>query len=171
MRNKINWKVLSGDPKIKSILILKSNIDRIYWPTLSRNPNPLAIQIMKDNLDIFKQKMTPFDWCYFFESSISIHFLDLLSDKIHKSGISGNEHPKAIKFLESNQDKIYWPTLSKNPAAIDILKANQDKIVWDNLSENPAAIELLIQNQDKINWFNLIKNPNPLIHNIVKVRK
>ena len=45
---------------------------------------------------------------------------------------------KAIKLLEQNQDKIYWPLLSENSEALHLLEQNQDKIVWWHLSKNPA---------------------------------
>ena len=43
-----------------------------------------------------------------------------------------------MELLIANQDKIYWPTLSRNPNAMDLLRENQDKINWWDLSSNPS---------------------------------
>ena len=47
-------------------------------------------------------------------------------------------NPNAIKFLESNPEKINWFYLCLNPNAIELLESNQDEITWYNLSSNPA---------------------------------
>jgi hypothetical protein len=40
--------------------------------------------------------------------------------------LSENTHPKAIKILTENKDKICWKYLSQNPSAIELLKANKN---------------------------------------------
>ena len=69
-----------------------------------------------------------------------------------------NEHPKVVKLIEANLNKLdyrEWNCLSLNKNAIHILEENIDKIeeydLWDNICMNSAAIELLMNHRDKYN--------------------
>ncbi len=73
-------------------------------------------------------------------------------DKICWSFLSANTHPKAIKLLENNLDKINWSCLCMNPSAINIIEANPDKIKWEQLCVNENALHILEKNKDKIVW-------------------
>ena len=39
-------------------------------------------------------------------------------------------------------DKIFWGCLIENSNAIHLLEANQDKIRWPSLSKNPSIFEI-----------------------------
>ena len=47
---------------------------------------------------------------------------------------------KLIDFIDIN--KLNWGRLSKNANAIHLLEKNQDKIYWPDLSKNPSIFEL-----------------------------
>jgi hypothetical protein len=90
--------------------------------------------------------------------------------------------------LSSNENEIYWKSLSKNPNAIDLLNKRiqfentltkeelywldlENNIDWYSLSLNPNAIELLTNNQDKIDWESLSANPNAIyLLKIIKMK-
>lgn len=52
--------------------------------------------------------------------------------------LSQNEHPEAVKILESNLDKIDWEQFSRN--------------------SNSEAVKILLQNKEKINWKTICVN-------------
>ena len=85
-------------------------------------------------------------------------------------------NPNAIDLLSSNENKIYWESLSKNPNAIKLLNKKiqfentlteeelydldvENKISWNVLSVNPNAIDLLENYQERIDWYSLSENP------------
>ena len=87
-----------------------------------------------------------------------------------------NEHPKVVKLIEANLDKLdyrEWNCLSTNKNAIHIIEANIDKVeeydTWDSLCMNPAAIEILTNHQDKYNNYQLCINSNPDILKMVDI--
>ena len=98
----------------------------------------------------------------------AINYLEANQDKIDWRALSKN--PNAIQLLEANQDKIDWWQLSGNPAAIHLLEENPDEIDWEWLSGNPAAIHLLEANQDKIDWDEFSHNPAIFIYDYQKLR-
>ena len=59
-------------------------------------------------------------------------------NKINWSGLSANSADGALMFLESNIDKVYWPSLSGNPNAKTekLLRANPSQVDTDALAVN-----------------------------------
>ncbi len=98
-----------------------------------------------------------------------------------------SRNPRAVPFLQKNQEKINWPELSRNPEALDLLEQNPEKInfyqlssntnpraiallrdhleqvSWQGLSMNPCneAVDLLLEHPDKIDYYRLVHNTNP----------
>ena len=73
-----------------------------------------------------------------------------------------NEMYKLRDWIQIQENKIDWRTLSSNKYAIPLLEKNLDKIDWYYLSKNHNAIHILEKNQEKIDWVNLTLNPNAI---------
>lgn len=128
-KEKVNWEILSGNPK--AIKLLEENYDKIDWKALCGNINPDAIDLIKRRL---QEKPSDIDW----------------------EVLSGSLNPRAIELLETNQDKIFWGVFSYNstPRAIELLRkrvileetslnANKKKnISWLGLAGNPSIFTI-----------------------------
>jgi len=164
--DKIDWSILSKNPN--AIHLLEANQGRIDWYHLSSNPNAIALlernkqnicwvsMLMNPNpeaFDMFKKYIFGRGKCKRKREDFIKSNDDMVGKKeLWRRFLNKNPAPNVIKFLEENEDWIYWYHLSENPAAIHILEANQEMVCWSKLSKNPNAIELLERNTDKIDW-------------------
>jgi hypothetical protein len=111
----INWDGLSVNPN--AIHLLEANQDKISWWRLTLNPNPKAFHLLEKNL----------------------HKLD---DEDVNTWHMLSAFPNAIPFLEKNQDKINWDTLSKNPSIFEIDYKTMKKQMVDIYFEELMMVAL-----------------------------
>jgi hypothetical protein len=123
---KIDWELLSSNPKAIDILIKK-------WKAEKR--------LMRFNDEIYdrlKESNMIISWEYV---SSNPEAIELIKKKLKlENKLSENRYYNLSKF-----EKISWKKLSSNPNAIKILSLpeNKDMIDWNNLSKNPNAMKLI----------------------------
>ena len=123
---KIDWKLLSSNPKAIDILIKKWKAEK----RLMRFNNEIYDRLKELNMII--------SWEYL---SINPEAIKLIKKKLKlENKLSENRYYNLSKF-----EKISWKNLSSNPNAIKILSLpeNKDMIDWNNLSKNPNAMKLI----------------------------
>lgn len=188
--NELNWNGLSANPR--AIHFLKANPHKVDLRMLCDNPSLEVIPLIEAILQTEESKIK---WNWLLDNPILIHLLALTCkirdinnwwkiskcehadaiqllknniDKIDYYWLSGNQHPDAVKLLETLSSdkitKICWYSISKNPNAMDLIESNPAKVRWSGLSANinDRAIKLLEANLEKINWFELSSNPSAI---------
>ena len=128
---KIDWRILSANPKAIHILNKKWKIEK---------------HLMKDDIEKYnrlKELEMIVSWDLL-SLNKELKAIKLIEEKIklEEELLSEDEYNR----LNENE-KINWNNLSYNPNAIKILslQKNYKKINWKNLSKNPKAIELIKQ--------------------------
>lgn len=143
----------------------KNGLYRIWFDRLCYCEHPQIIDLLRERIELEKN---------------SEYYMTLNdNEKIDWIQLSSNSHPKAIKLLSENKDKIDWLTLSENPGAIELLIENHYNISWRDISCNPNAGELLKQRyyyekslcvedyyrlgeQNQLSWEHLSENPGAI---------
>jgi hypothetical protein len=154
---------------------------------------PIAISIIEEN------DLTEYGWNYLSQNSAALHLLENNINKISWIGLSLNENPKVLDFINKHLDdlnKLDFNILSGNSKVIPLLEANKDKIHYENLmyntnamhlieekineldakclaqlSKNPGAIELLEKYPSKINKYRIWANPMIFTYDYDKIKE
>ena len=119
--NKINWCFLSCNPE--AIHLLKHHPEKINWCFLSSNPN--AKELLKNNINKINYEFLTYNPNTFIRTE--------LADKIEIKDTT-NHINIILKNIERQPNTIRnrtnWSYLSLFPKAIPFLETNQDKIDW-----------------------------------------
>jgi hypothetical protein len=155
--------------------LIKTYPEHIHWPSLSRNSSPEAVNLLLTNTD-------KIDWDNASYNEAS-EIIELVIEQYYyridngwadynMNGLSNNQNPMAIAFLEVHPDKISWFNLCANPSsvAMELLLSvcsanfeNTKKILWTMLEMNqhPIAVQLIYERPIQ-NYWALSANANPM---------